>query len=282
MKMDEHRPDARTERHRETSRPADRTADPVESVSYEADDAPGGERADEPDRAGTDDGSGDGEYRPEGAIVLDGLTKRYGPTVALSDVSVETRPGTVHGLIGPNGSGKTTLFRLIAGLSNPTSGRIERPPGGVGYSFQEPRFFPELTVRENLAVFRSFEADPPPESWTQRLLDELRLEPAVDRRACELSGGFRKKLDLALALLPRPRYLLLDEPLADVDEYSRRTILSFFESYADADRTILVSSHNAAAFEGIYDRVTILVDGEVRADGEPDDERVARYRRHYG
>lgn len=216
----------------------------------------------------------------EGAIVLDGVTKRYGKTVALADVTLSTAPG-IHGLIGPNGSGKTTLFRLIAGLSNPTAGRIDRP-GAVGYSFQEPRFYPELTVRENLAVFRSLDDDPEPEAWVETLCDALRLEPAIHRRAGDLSGGFRKKLDLALALLSRPTVLLLDEPLADVDEFSRRKILDFFADYADDDRTIVVSSHNADAFEGLYDRVTILLDGELRADGDPDDPRVAKYRRYYG
>ena len=219
---------------------------------------------------------------PTSAIVLDGVTKRYGATTALEAVDLSIRPGTFHGLIGPNGSGKTTLFFLIAGLSNPTAGHVERPPGGVGYSFQEPRFFPELTVRENLSVFRSLDDDPEPADWTETLLTELRLEPAAHRRANELSGGFRKKLDLALALLSRPQFLLLDEPLADVDEYSRRRIVSFFDEYCTDDRAILVSSHNADAFEGRYDRITILVDGEVRADGPPDDPAVTPFRDRYG
>ncbi|WP_254861861.1 ABC transporter ATP-binding protein [Halovivax gelatinilyticus] len=215
------------------------------------------------------------------SIVIEELTKRYGETVALDGITLTVTPG-VHGLIGPNGSGKTTLFHVIAGLSNPTAGRIERPPDAVGYSFQEPRFYPELTVRENLSVFRSLDDDPAPVDWIETLLSELRLEPAVDRRAGDLSGGFRKKLDLALAFLSRPTVLLLDEPLADVDEYSRRKILAFFEDYSDDDRTIVVSSHNAAAFEGLYDRITILFDGEIRADGPPDDPDVARYRRFFG
>ncbi|WP_247731063.1 ATP-binding cassette domain-containing protein [Halovivax limisalsi] len=234
---------------------------------------PPGFEADDPIEATADAADGD-------AIVLEGVTKRYGTTVALADVTLSTEPG-IHGLIGPNGSGKTTLFRLIAGLSNPTSGRIDRP-AAVGYSFQEPRFYPELTVRENLAVFRSLDDDPEPRSWVETLCAELRLEPAVHRRAGDVSGGFRKKLDLALALLSRPSVLLLDEPLADVDEFSRRKILDFFADYADDDRTIVVSSHNAAAFEGLYDRVTILLDGELRADGAPDDPRVGKYRRYYG
>ena len=240
-----------------------------------------GQPDDSTDRAENPTGRPD-ESAPDSAIVLEGVTKRYGETTALQAVDLAIHPGTFHGLIGPNGSGKTTLFALIAGLSNPTAGRVERPSGGVGYSFQEPRFFPELTVRENLRVFRSLDDDPEPDEWTETLLTELRLEPAAHRRAGELSGGFKKKLDLALSLLSRPQFLLLDEPLADVDEYSRRRIVDFFDRYCTDDRAILVSSHNAAAFEGRYDRITILVDGEVRADGDPDDPSVTPYRDRYG
>ncbi|WP_247002521.1 ABC transporter ATP-binding protein [Halosolutus gelatinilyticus] len=212
-------------------------------------------------------------------LALSNATKRYGKTTALEGVSLAFEPGTFHGLIGPNGSGKTTLFALLAGLARPTSGRVDRASASVGYSFQEPRFYPDLTVRENLAVFRGFVDDPPPESWTETLLDELRLAPAAHRRADELSGGFRTKLDLALALVKRPRFLLLDEPLADVDEYSRRRIRSFLASYQrESNRTVVVSTHNVAAFADLFDRVTVIVDGELRIDGPPEEDVLAQYR----
>ena len=213
------------------------------------------------------------------AISLESVTKRYGTTTALEGVSLEIHPGTFHGLVGPNGSGKTTLFALVAGLARPSSGRVDRGTATVGYSFQEPRFYPDLTVRENLEVFRGFVSDPPPASWTETVLEELRLEPAGHRRAGELSGGFRKKLDLGLALIKRPQYLLLDEPLADVDEYSRRRIGAFLESYqATEGRTVVVSTHNVDAFADRLDRLTVLVDGEIRFDGDPGDDVVGQYR----
>ncbi|WP_086009969.1 ABC transporter ATP-binding protein [Natronolimnohabitans innermongolicus] len=212
-------------------------------------------------------------------LALVDVTKRYGETTALETLSLEFRPGTFHGLIGPNGSGKTTLFAMLAGLTRPTSGRIERSSATtVGYSFQEPRFYPSLTVRENLEIFRGFADDPPPASWLETLLEELRLEPAADRRADELSGGFRKKLDLGLALIKRPQYLLLDEPLADVDDYSRRRIRAFLDDYCEGDRTVVVSTHNVAAFADALDRLTVVVDGDLRYDGAPEDDVVSQYR----
>lgn len=207
-----------------------------------------------------------------------GVTKRYGAVTALSDVTLSVEPGTFHGLVGPNGSGKTTLFHLLSGLARPTEGRVRRPDAPVGVGFQVPRFYPDLTVRENLSVFRSFAADPPPASWTETLLEELRLEPAAHRRGRDLSGGFRTKLDIALALVKRPQYLLLDEPLTDVDDHSRRRIVSFLAGYPTDERSVVVSTHNVSAFGEAFDRVTVLVDGTVEFDGEAADDALDQYR----
>ncbi len=210
-------------------------------------------------------------------FAVEAASKRYGAVTALSEVSVAVAPGRFHGLVGPNGSGKTTLFHLLSGLARPTDGRIDRPDAAVGVGFQRPRFYPDLTVRENLSVFRSFAADPPPVEWTDRLLEELRLDPAAGRTAGDLSGGFRTKLDLALAMVKRPRYLLLDEPLTDVDDLSRRRIVSFLADYPGEERSVVVSTHNVEAFADAVDRLTVLVDGTVAFDG-PVDDPVARYR----
>lgn len=216
-------------------------------------------------------------------LTVSDVTKRYGSTIAVDDVTLSFDAGTFHGLLGPNGSGKTTLFMLLAGLVRPTSGRIDHDSVRVGYSFQEPRFYPTLTVRENLEIFRGFAADPPPKSWIDTLLDGLRLDPAAHRRGDELSGGFRTKLDLGLALVTQPQYLLLDEPLADVDDYSRRRIREFLASYQQqADRTVVVSTHNVEAFAELFNRVTIIVDGSLRYDGPPEDDVVAQYRDRLG
>ena len=213
----------------------------------------------------------------DAGFAVETASKRYGDVTALSAVSVTVAPGRFHGLVGPNGSGKTTLFHLLSGLARPTDGRVDRPDAAVGVGFQRPRFYPDLTVRENLSVFRSFAADPPPADWTDRLLEALRLDPAAHRKAGDLSGGFRTKLDLALAMIKRPRYLLLDEPLTDVDDFSRRRIVAFLADYSGEKRSVVVSTHNVEAFADAFDRLTVLADGTVAFDG-PVDDPVARYR----
>jgi len=215
---------------------------------------------------------------PEAGFRAAGVTKRYGSVTALSDVSLTVSPGRLHGLVGPNGSGKTTLFHVLSGLARPTDGRVVRPDASVGVGFQTPRFYPDLTVRENLRVFRSLAADPPPAEWTETLLDELRLEPAAHRLASDLSGGFRTKLDLALATIKRPTFLLLDEPLSDVDDHSRRRIVSFLGDYPGAARCVVVSTHNVEAFADALERVTVLVDGSVEFDGPSEDDALVQYR----
>jgi ABC-2 type transport system ATP-binding protein len=214
----------------------------------------------------------------EDGFRVEAVIKRYGDVTALSDVSLRIAPGTLHGLVGPNGSGKTTLFHVLSGLASPTDGSVIRPDATVGVGFQTPRFYPDLTVRENLRVFRSFAADPPPDAWSETLLAELRLEPAAHRLAGDLSGGFRNKLDLALAMVKRPTFLLLDEPLADVDDHSRRRIVAFLSDYSGGERCVVVSTHTVEAFADALDRVTVLVDGGVAFDGPSEDDALAQYR----
>ena len=197
------------------------------------------------------------------------LAKTYGGTTALGGVSLEFDAG-LHCLAGPNGSGKTTLMRAVAGLTRPTSGRVWTPES-LGYAFQQPNVYPDLTVRENLDVFQSLtDAE---DAWRTSLVERLRLVPERDRTANALSGGFRKKLDLALALLKRPDVLLLDEPLADLDPATRRRLVAVATEYADDEHCVLVSTHHLEAFSEEYDSLTVLVDGYVsyqqrRADAD--------------
>ncbi|MFB6071520.1 MAG: ATP-binding cassette domain-containing protein [Halobacterium sp.] len=189
------------------------------------------------------------------------VTKTYGDTTALDDITVSFGGG-LHCVAGPNGSGKTTLMRVFAGLTRPDSGTV-RTPDSLGYAFQEPNVYPALTVDENLDVFsRLTGAD---REWRERLVEELRLGPERDRAASDLSGGFRKKLDLALALLKRPDALVLDEPLADLDPATRRRLVAVTTAYAD-DHCVLACTHNLAAFADDYETLTVLVDGVVHRE----------------
>ena len=197
-------------------------------------------------------------------IVADGVTKRYGSVTAVDDVSLTITPGTVTVLAGPNGSGKTTLLRAIAGLTAPTTGTINRPEGAVGYAFQQPNIYADLTVAGNLDVFAQMAgAD---DAWRDSLAERLRLDAVAHRRAGDLSDGFAKKLDLALSLLRTPAVLLLDEPLADIDDATERRLLALLEEYRGPDRTIVLTSHNLDALDGLVDRLVVLLDGAVVLD----------------
>lgn len=198
-------------------------------------------------------------------LELDGVTKSYGDTTALSGVDLSVRPGTFHCLVGPNGSGKTTLFRIVLGLTNPSAGEVSRPEGGVGCGFQRANFYRDLTVAENLSVFGAL-VGAEDGTWRERLVETLRLERVLDRRAGDLSGGFAKKLDLALALLDRPAVVVLDEPLGDLDDVSKANLLEFLASYRDAGNAVVVSTHHLTDFEPYLDRLTLLYDGDVALD----------------
>lgn len=202
-------------------------------------------------------------------VQVDGITAGYGNTTVLHEVSLDVGDGEVVCLIGPNGSGKTTVLRLLLGLTQPTAGEVQREDVVVGCGFQSPNFYPGLTVAENIAVFSRLVGAPDLE-WREILVEELRLERAMERRSGDLSGGFARKLDLALALLKRPNVLLLDEPLGALDDVSKARLLQFLADYADLGNTVLVSTHHLADFEPHLDRVTMMHDAEVVLDRAPE------------
>ncbi|WP_136688012.1 ABC transporter ATP-binding protein [Halorhabdus amylolytica] len=201
----------------------------------------------------------------EPTLAVEDLRREYGPITALDDVSLAVRPGQVHCLVGPNGSGKTTLFRTLLGLITPTEGHLRRPEATVGVGFQRPVYYPDLTVEENLDVFARL-MDAPRDGWRKRVVEVLGLERVGHRQAGDLSGGFRKKLDLALAVLKRPRFLLLDEPLSDLDDVTQNRLLEFLSEYAEGGNAVLVSTHRIEDFATVLDRLTILDGGRIVLD----------------
>lgn len=199
-------------------------------------------------------------------LELDAVRKTYGDVTAVDGVTLSIGDGQFHCLLGPNGSGKSTLLRLLLGLTRPSSGSVSVPRERVGCGFQTPNFYPDLTVAENIDVFARMMGSVDDE-WRERLVAELRLERATQRTAGELSGGFARKLDLALAMLDRPDYLLLDEPLGALDDVSKARFLEFLDGYTDDGNTVLVSTHHVEEFEGYLDRVTVMHRGRVVEDG---------------
>lgn len=203
------------------------------------------------------------------SLVVDGVTKRYGKVIALDDVSLRVEPGTIHCLLGPNGSGKTTLFHVVLGLTRPTSGTVDRGDATIGCGFQTATYYPDLTVAENLRTFAGVVGDVDPD-WRERVLEELALDRVRDRTAGDLSGGWGKRLDLALAVLSKPDYVVLDEPLDDLDDVVRQRVLEFFGTYRAEAGAILVATHRAAAFDGLADHLTVLDTGDVVFDAPTD------------
>jgi ABC-type multidrug transport system ATPase subunit len=197
-------------------------------------------------------------------VELDDLEKAYGSVRALKGVSATFEPGTVHAVIGPNGSGKTTLFRILLGLTSPSSGSVSLPDVTLGCGFQQPQFYPGLTVGENLRTFGSLAGAE--NAWVETLIERCGLGRLENRLAGDLSDGLAKKLDFALAFIDQPDVVVLDEPFADVDDESKPRLLAFLDSYVTGDRLLLVTSHQLSLFREILDAMTVLYRGEVVLD----------------
>jgi ABC-2 type transport system ATP-binding protein len=220
------------------------------------------------------------------ALQTEGLTKRYGRRVALSDCTLAIPPGRVVGLVGPNGAGKTTLLHIAVGLLPPTVGSIEvlgeRPASGaaqlarVGFVAQDTPTYTGLTIADHLR----FGAHTNP-GWDQQLADDritrLGLDP--DQKAGRLSGGQRAQLALTLAIAKRPELLILDEPVARLDPLARREFLQSLMAFiADHGASVILSSHLVSDLERVCDYLIVLVASRVRVAGEVDDLLSSHYR----
>ena len=214
---------------------------------------------------------------------IDGVSFRYRGTAAaaLDGVSLDIPVGGVYGLLGPNGAGKTTLISILAGLQSAGSGQITlngRPlaearaaePRAIALVPQEYAFYPMLTVAENLQFFGGVLGLNKGELKAQidAAIAFSRLEQVVGKRAEQLSGGLRRRLNLAIGLLGKPRLLLLDEPTVGVDPQSRSFLLESIAGLPAAGTTVLYTSHYMEEVEAICQRVAIIDQGRVLAEGE--------------
>jgi ABC-2 type transport system ATP-binding protein len=216
------------------------------------------------------------------AVLIEQLQKRYGKTEALKDVSFQVEPGEIFGLLGPNGAGKTTTLRCLCTLAAPDAGRIELAGVSVlehpkaarqllGYVAQEVALDKVLTGRELLQLQAALYHLPRP-LIAERIntsLSRLGLEPWADQKTGTYSGGLRKRLDLAAGLLHEPAVLVLDEPTVGLDIESRRVIWDFLRQLRDRGTTVLLTSHYLEEIDALADRVAIIDQGTVIAEGTP-------------
>ena len=224
------------------------------------------------------------------AIVVDRLERRFGDLVALTDVSFEIAAGEVVALLGPNGAGKTTTLEILEGYLAPTAGHVsvlgEDPRRGgrawrarTGVVLQSTSLDLRLTVRDSLALFSRLFPDPRP---IPEMLELIGLEPDAQTRIGHLSGGERRRVDLALAIIGRPELLFLDEPTTGLDPEARRGSWAIVKQLAAEGTTVLLSTHYMEEAQQLARRLLVLADGQLVADSTPEQlrARAARSRVH--
>lgn len=212
------------------------------------------------------------------------LQKSYGSHQAVSDISLDVGSGEIIGLLGPNGAGKTTSFYMIVGLVKADSGNIVldendltrlpmhgRARAGIGYLPQEASVFRRLTVEQNLRAILELQKDMTRAERRERedqLLDEFGLTPIRTQRGERLSGGERRRLEIARALASNPRFMLLDEPFAGVDPISVADIKAQIRDLAQRGIGVLITDHNVRDTLDICDRAYIVVQGAIIEAGD--------------
>lgn len=216
------------------------------------------------------------------AIETNRLEKQYGSTVAVKDLRLSIPRGTVYGFLGPNGAGKTSTIRMLTTLTNPTNGDAKIAGHSVedrqavaphiGYLPEEPPLYDELTAREQLAYTAGLR-DLPEETTTARieeLLDRFDLAGDADDRISTYSKGMKQKTGIIQALMHEPTVLFLDEPTSGLDPRAARTVRETIADLAASDSTVFLSTHILPVVEEIADRVGVLYDGSLVAEGAPD------------
>ncbi|MGM0380782.1 MAG: LPS export ABC transporter ATP-binding protein [bacterium] len=216
-------------------------------------------------------------------LVGENLTKEYGGRKVVRGVDLEVYGGEVVGLLGPNGAGKTTTFRMLVGLINPLEGRVflngqditslplyRRAGKGLGYLPQEPSVFRNLTVEENFqAIFELVENSRVNiDRRIQELIEDFSLEHVASTLGHSLSGGERRRVEIARALIPDPDFLLLDEPFAGIDPLAVEEIQRLVKDLKEREIGILITDHNVQETLQITDRSYIMNEGNILISGD--------------
>ena len=213
-------------------------------------------------------------------LACTGLTKRFGDRLAVDGVGFEIRAGETYGLLGPNGAGKTTTIAMICGLLTRNAGEVlvaglPIDPGAtsakaaIGYVPQDLAIYPDLTARENLAFFGGLYGlrGQPLRTRADELLEIIGLTDRAGDRTEQFSGGMKRRLNIAIGLLHRPRLLVLDEPTVGVDPQSRNAILASVQALGAEGMAILYTTHYMEEAERLCHRVGIIDEGRIRAEG---------------
>jgi ABC-2 type transport system ATP-binding protein len=215
---------------------------------------------------------------PSPAIVVDGISKRYGSQLALDGVSLTVKSGEFFGLLGPNGAGKTTLVEIMEGLRQADSGTVrvlDAPPWPrnvallprIGVQTQSSAFFVRQTAREHLATVAALYGTE--DGAVDRTLETVGLTDQRGTRVEDLSGGQRQRLAIASALVHEPELIFLDEPTAALDPQARRSLWDVLRSLKKMGRTIVYTTHHLDEAEELCDRVAILMAGSIAALDTP-------------
>jgi lipopolysaccharide export system ATP-binding protein len=214
-----------------------------------------------------------------------GLTKSYKKRTVVSDVSINVTQGEIVGLLGPNGAGKTTTFYMFVGLVTPDKGEIflddknltgmpmyKRARLGVGYLSQEASVFRNLTVRENLeSILQFFDfTNQEIQNRVDQLIEEFGLERVVNSKGYSLSGGERRRTEIARALVTDPKFILLDEPFAGVDPIAVEDIQEIVAKLKYRNIGIFITDHNVHETLAITDRAYLLFEGQILKEGSAD------------
>ena len=219
-------------------------------------------------------------------LKADNLIKTYSGKSVVNDVSLNLKQGEIVGLLGPNGAGKTTSFYMIVGLIKPNSGSIflddkditrfpmyKRAQNGIGYVAQESSVFRKMSVEDNIHSVLEMTnlSKEEQQNKVESLLDEFGLKAIRKRRGDLLSGGERRRTEIARALANDPKFLLLDEPFAGVDPIAVEDIQSIISVLKNKNIGILITDHNVQETLAITDRTYLMFEGKILKEGIPED-----------
>ena len=219
-------------------------------------------------------------------LYTDTIKKRYGKREVVKGVSIEVNQGEIVGLLGPNGAGKTTSFYMIVGLIRPNGGKVyldnieltnlpvyKRAQKGIGYLAQESSVFRKLSIEDNIKAVLEMTKLSKQEQYmrTEAVIDEFGLQKIRKSLGIQLSGGERRRTEIARALALQPKFILLDEPFAGVDPIAVQDIQKIVATLKDKNIGILITDHNVNETLSITDRAYLLYEGRILAEGTPEE-----------